>query len=398
VDNIEADILIVGGGPAGLIAASYLSKQHDIALIERGNLGETSKCWVTTRRRLQKHALDECLLSAPQTMTAGTFLGGHISVDGDFAVVNDQLLLQTLVMRCRDHGARLEERCRLLNLSWLGSRIHAQTTQGLIVTRLLVDATGGLSPVASTFRLNRIEGFYSVYGAMLKNIRLRTFEIVLGYVGHLGDPPPVLEVFPTGEDSAYCVIFVYSRSLISPQTLASSFDDYCRHNPFFEITPATRREKEKAGAIPIGRGDQRRLPGVVSFGESGIIQPPLMGTAFNEILEYADVLCQQISQTLKANQQRLTSTRLSYPLRKRIQDRIQLPLIRTILGGNIERFDTVLRAMSHLPEEVLYNFFSNELTWPQIASLALRLPWLFAMDELRTQLDRAAVWRRILPH
>jgi 2-polyprenyl-6-methoxyphenol hydroxylase-like FAD-dependent oxidoreductase len=398
VDTTEADILIVGGGPAGLMAANYLSKLHQVALIERGVLGQTTKCWVTTQRRLQKHGLDHCIFSTPTKMTAGTFLGSHIEVSGDFAVVDDQQLLKVLATRCRDRGARLEENCRLLNLTWMGSRIQAQTTRGYVRTRLVIDATGGLSPVASTFRLNHIDGFYSVYGAMLRNIRLHSLEIVLGHVSQFGDPPPVLEVFPTGQDSAYCVIFTYSKSIVSPQSLASSFHEHCQHNPFFEMTPATQCQNEKAGAIPIGRRSRRRLPGLISFGEAGIIQPPLMGTAFNEILEHADNLCLQISQSLQTTGDKLPSPRLVYPLRKRFQDRIQLPIFRAILTENVERFDMLLRVMARFPEKLLFNFFSNELTWSQVISLALRLPFFIAMDRLAPWLGRVTASRKTPRH
>src|SRR5262249_5351547 len=145
------------------------------------------------------------------------------------------------------------------------------------------------------FRLHRIDGFYCVFGAHLDNIKLRTGDIVLGYVHQLGDPPPIFEIYPTSATSGYCAVFVYSKNLISPHSLAASFEDHCRHNPFFVMTPETTRTNEKLGAIPIGRARTRRLKGIIQLGEAGFVQPPLMGTAFNEILEYTSLVCDRLS-------------------------------------------------------------------------------------------------------
>lgn len=133
------------------------------------------------------------------------------------------------------------------------------------------------SSIASTFRLHSIDGFYAVYGCRLKNIDLNCDEVVLGYVTQLGQPPPIFEVVPTGQNSAYCVIFVFSKALLAPNTLALLFERHCQHNPFFSMTEQTERGPEKAGAIPIGRsycsdpirgsvsGDQNRAKRVPSM-------------------------------------------------------------------------------------------------------------------------------------
>jgi choline dehydrogenase-like flavoprotein len=73
----DFDVLIVGGGPAGLLTASYLAPKHRVALIERGVVGRTDKFWMTSEVRLRKHALEHCVLNRPSVMTCGTFLGGR---------------------------------------------------------------------------------------------------------------------------------------------------------------------------------------------------------------------------------------------------------------------------------------------------------------------------------
>src|SRR5437879_3957301 len=115
---IDVEVLVAGGGPAGLLTAACLAKRHRVALIDRAALGTTSKYWVTTERRLVKHGLADCILHRAPAMVLGTFLGSRVATSGDLAVVNDELLLRVLIDRCRQRDVILAENSELLNLCW----------------------------------------------------------------------------------------------------------------------------------------------------------------------------------------------------------------------------------------------------------------------------------------
>lgn len=381
--RFEVDILVVGGGPAGLLSASQLSARHSVALIEKGNLGETTKFWVTTERRLAKHGLSGCVLHRTDRMIAGTFLGGEVSAVGDFAIVDDRKALRLLLDRCNERGVHLVENCRLVNFRQTDDgRLLAETTRGTFSTRIIADASGGSSPIASTFKLHRLDGFYSVYGCHLEEIAVHTEAIVLGYVNELGSPPPIFEVIPTGRGSAYCVLFICAKTLVTPQTLQNAFERHCDHNPFFSMTSRSRRGPEKAGAIPIGRLRRRSLPGVIPLGEAAMIQPPLMGTAFNEVLEHSEAICREISLALSRADRPPRAPRL-YPLLKRLQDRFQRPVARILIEGNVEELDRVLRAMQEFSPQENFAFFSSELTLPQFLRLAIRMSFKLLLSGRR---------------
>lgn len=375
VDAItQVDVLVAGGGPAGLLTAEYMAARWRVVLIDRGTLGRTTKYWVTSERRLKLHGLAECILHRAPAMILGTFLGGTARARGDLAVVDDQALLRLLIGRCRDAGVVLAERTTLLSLDWTATHIDVKTSGGRYRARLVVDATGGLSPIATTFRLHRLDGFYAVYGARLRGIVLHTDDIVLAFVEHLGDPPPILEVIPCGDDSAYCAVFTYSRQLSKPQTLEAAFRQYCRHNRFFSMTPRTTIIVPKMGAIPIGHMRPKYLPGIAAVGEAALVQPPLLGTGFDEILEYSRPVSLHLSDVLGATDGVPAAPNYHYPVFKRVQDRLQLQLCRMLLRGNVEALDRLVRFTGSLPEGTAYNLCSNELTWPDLLSAVLRLP------------------------
>jgi hypothetical protein len=196
----------------------------------------------------------------------------------------------------------------------------------------------------------------------------------LAYVDHLGDPPPILEVVPTGAESAYCSVFTYSRKLEKPQSLETIFRTYCRHNTYFSVTSSTQIEPIKLGAIPIGRIRRRQLPGVALVGEAGLVQPPLLGTAFNEILEYSHAVSSHLARSLVETKGIPLAPNFRYSLIKRVQDRLQLEVTRMLLRGNVEAFDKLIRFTNSLPERTVYDLCSNELTWTSLIGAAVRLP------------------------
>jgi hypothetical protein len=150
------------------------------------------------------------------------------------------------------------------------------------------------------------------------------------------------------------------------------FRTYCQHNEFFSTTPQTEIGQSKMGAIPIGSARRRQLAGVAHIGEAALIQPPLLGTAFNEILEYSRPVCSHLSRILNETSGIPTAPGYEYPLLKRVQDRLQLEMTRLLLRGNVEAFDRLTRFADSLPEAMVYDLFSNELGWLGLISAASR--------------------------
>jgi flavin-dependent dehydrogenase len=375
----STDVLIVGGGPAGLLLAGKLGSHLNVCLLDRGQIGQTSKFWLTNERRLALHGLLAAAQFRTNRATIGTFQGSFAHAEGDFAVVDESTLLRLLVDRCAHASVRLIENTKVLNVADDGKRLCLETTGGQFKTRLVIDASGGGSPFAATFRLHRLEGFYSIYGAHLQGLRLRNQDVVGAHIIHFGHPVPLFEVIPTSPTSAFCVVFLASKVVVEPDRLSSLFREHVDHNPFFKRQESASLGDVKMGVIPIGRAAARTIRGILPVGEAGMLQSPLLGTAFNEILEYADLIAEAVIIAFSKHPQGLAIPQVRLPMFKTVNDRIQLMLARQLVGGTLGSFERLVQFTKELGPAGAYRLFCTQLGWSDLPSLVRAAPRLLSL-------------------
>ena len=370
----RVQVIVLGGGPAGLLAAAHLAPSLEVMLLERGQIGTTDKFWLSTIERLKLHGLEDCIVHRANRGTVGCFLGPPAVASGEYCVVDEEHLLRTLKNRCASRGVRLREGVAAMSVSWGPNELSVRTTSAEARCRLIVDATGGNSPLALTFRLQKIKGFYSIFGAHLQGVDLLTQDIVGAEVLRLGLPLPLFEMVPTGGESAHVVLFHAVQRLIPPSNLEVSFNEHLCENPFFRMRSSTVATPT-LGAIPIGAPSARRLPGVIAVGEAGMIQAPLLGTAFNEVLDTIDPMMNRVLAAFDSQKHGVVSPRVSVSGRKRANDAIQSVLASLLLRGSIEGFERLVRFLHLLGPERAYRLFASRLhgmDWQSIICSAVR--------------------------
>src|SRR6185369_16922865 len=184
------------------------------------------------------------------------------------------------------------------------------------------------------------------------------------------DPPVFFELLPTGRDSAFCIAFAATRRVRSFDELRIAVEAELTRGEFVSRSTVSETINVVRGVIPIGNL-KRRLPAVVQFGEAALLQPPLLGTAFNEVLEHARSVADQIVDAFE--RRRVRGFQPTYKLAKRLNDRLQWWFATRAVDASAEQIDYIIRVMAHIPPPELFALYSNELTVAQFPVIAARL-------------------------
>ena len=358
----DFDVVIAGGGPAGLLLASELGEVFSTLVLERTRVLTTSKFWVTTSRRLRENGLEGSSIFRASKVSVGTYLGSNAIGSGDLVVTDEATVLGLLLQRCNRSGVTIRENSTLVGFNELDDSVEAVTNSGRVRCKLLVDATGGASTVGSRRDTLDLVGLFTVYGYLLDGIDLHSNTIILGHVLKDGPPLPILEVVPTGESSAFCLVIYATRTPVSYGRARSDLGCHIEKNPFFSLTEHARISGRRWGRIPIGRlkkGISRRT---FLYGEAGLIQPPFVGTAFNEILQYNETVAHYLGRSLRKAGDGALGIGNPYPFRKRFNDYWQMRLAEALIDSSVKRFDTVARCLDSLDSKTVFRLLSNELS------------------------------------
>jgi hypothetical protein len=191
------------------------------------------------------------------------------------------------------------------------------------------------------------------------------------------------------------IVFLASRRLHPPASLRSSFDDHVRQNPFFSCSSSKQLFSPKFGAIPIGQSTRRVIPGLLSCGEAAMIQSPLLGAAFNEVLDDTDNMANAINEAFRDTASGIVTVRVKHSITKRLNDRLQLMLARKLTDGSLEDFEALVRFLDRIGPERAYDLFCTNLSGAGLITAArLSLTLARSSPFKATRSDVGPSWTR----
>ncbi len=171
-DGRTFDVIVAGGGPAGLSVASELSKKYRVAVLEKETAGQTKRSWFVPPFVLDDETR-QFTYGGVTRFLAATYSGAHTQWRAKlypaYPYVDEKKILPYWVDVIKKNSSAIFNNTAYQSHTISDQQVHVRTNNGIYNGKLLLDATGYDSPIVKKLRQeDRNYYWWSVYGAILE--------------------------------------------------------------------------------------------------------------------------------------------------------------------------------------------------------------------------------------
>ncbi len=317
-DKAMYDVIIVGGGPAGLAVGSELSRDHAVLLIDKNVVGQTHKSWFVPLDVIDEKVKPFTYGGVTRFM-AHTFGGASISWKAElfdrYPYVNEKTLLPHWLEIMKRNGATLLENCTYLDCAVQQGVVTVTTSAGEFRTRLLIDASGYDSPIIQRYNIDRNNDYWwSVYGSIGEHPNGLNGMAVGDYMmwqtfsdtdadasASMEQGRPVFEYEILDEGTSFSFIFYLRKERMPREVMEKMYTAVIRNEPSTVNFHDLKIKEVKYGWYPSGALSQQIAEDhVVFIGDAGCWTTPC-GWGMTFILRNYQYFANQIRSLLSAN-------------------------------------------------------------------------------------------------
>jgi len=373
------DIVVAGGGVAGLLIASALASQFSVILIEQNDSLPRNKYWLTNASVANDDPeLKSCVDRQYDLLDFVAYDGLTATVTGAYYLWDTEKLVELLERRLLRNGAQLMTGHQLYAFWLERNNIVVRANSETIKAKLLIDCMGFGSPIVGAKNVATITGYYILHGCEVP-VRNGVRPIALDNVA-FNRNPAFFELFPTSKQTAHAAIILPSRNFKADRSLQKEFSFILNKSHYTEQIYREKLDTNRSyfGVVPVGRLHRPALDRIVFFGESGQANPAASATGLTRMLRTYRDLSSGIERCIKANQlDQKNLLRAIPPYMTRMNRIFQENLFESLLSFDSDRFRTLVKELDDYPAQTV-----NELLFAEFdfrTANALRL----AFDAVR---------------
>lgn len=307
------DVIIVGGGPAGLSVGSELSKALKVLVIEKDVIGKTTKSWFDPKDIVEKNPdiLPYTYGGVQRFLTntcSGTPFDWQARLFDRYPYIKEKEILLYWKDVILKNGSVILEECPYEDHAVKKDRVIVETLQGRFECKLLIDASGSDSLVLKRYEIqNKNYYWWSVYGAIgkhpggVKNMKVGDYMLWQTFADTMADEDaslrrgrPVFEYEILDPNTSFSLILYLRKDRMPLEHMEEAFEQIIRKEASTSSFHEIEVQEYKWGWYPSGGLTQRVARDRVDFiGDAGCWTTPCgwgMGFILNNYKQYAKSL------------------------------------------------------------------------------------------------------------
>lgn len=369
------DIVIAGGGVAGLLIANALASKCSVVLLEQHDSVPRNKYWLTDAQAVKENLhLQSSVDRYYDFMDFVAYDGLTATVHGNYSLWDTEKLVGKLEQDLKDAGVEVLTGHTLYSFSQTRDAIVVRANSLEIKAKLLIDCMGFGSPIVGAKNIATIKGYYIVHGCEV---------LVKGDVRPIGldnvvinKYPAFFELFPTSKGTAHAAIIMPSHQYKPSRSIKSELMFILRKSHYAsQITwDSSQVQKSYFGIVPVGRLRTPALDRILFFGEAGQANPATTATALTRMLLVCRPLAAAILECLEQNKLGKKDLVNSIPRYMTPMNRLfQEMLFDSLLSFNSDDFRRLVEDLKDYPADVVNDLIFAKFNFGKTRNLRLAI-------------------------